>query len=64
MDHSGLTLSLGVDSNSIESANSVQGPANLQLFGNLIAPPDPPILLLEMQLPDLNMPLEVGPQHL
>ena len=44
MDHNGLTLSLGIDSNSVESANSFQGAANLQLFGNLIAPPDPPVL--------------------
>ncbi|XBI72329.1 hypothetical protein VPH35_066303 [Triticum aestivum] len=63
MDHSGLALSLGIDSNSVESANSIHGAANLQLFGNLIAPHDQPVLLHEMQLPDLNMPLEVGLQQ-
>lgn len=63
MDHSGLTLSLGIDSNSVETANSVQGADNLLLFGNLLVPHDPPVLMPEIQLLDLNMPLEVELQQ-
>ena len=59
----GLTLSLGIDSNRVATANSVQGADNVMCFGNLLIPHEPPVLMPEIQLPDLNMPLEVELQQ-